>query len=163
LIMKGPTREDDPRLRSRALAAASLLVASGRIRDCGGDAGHRRRAVRADRGDHLPRRRRRRPSIAFIIGVAIGGRNTLIGPVLGAIVVAYAQTTLSEQFPAFWTYFQGATFMLVVAFLPGGIASIKSVIDRARTRSVPPLKPPGERAEPDAAPASANVPEKVSS
>ncbi len=34
------------------------------------------------------------PSIAFIIGVAVGGRNTLVGPVLGAIVVAYAQTTL---------------------------------------------------------------------
>ena len=63
------------------------------------------------------------PSIAFIIGVAVGGRNTLAGPVLGAIVVAYAQTTLSEQFPAFWIYFQGAIFILVVAFLPGGIAS----------------------------------------
>jgi urea transport system permease protein len=74
------------------------------------------------------------PSIAFVIGVAIGGRNTLVGPVVGAVVVAYAQTSLSEQFPAFWTYFQGAMFMLVVAFLPGGIASINSVIARLRTQ-----------------------------
>jgi urea transport system permease protein len=74
------------------------------------------------------------PSIAFIIGVAIGGRATLLGPVLGAITVAYAQTTLSEQFPGFWIYFQGALFMLVVAFLPGGIASIGAVARRLRTR-----------------------------
>ncbi len=75
------------------------------------------------------------PSIAFIIGVAIGGRATLFGPVLGAIVVAYAQTTLSEQFPAFWTYFQGAMFMLVVAFLPGGIASLAGLRGRFRRRT----------------------------
>ncbi|MBB3037521.1 urea transport system permease protein [Hoyosella altamirensis] len=63
-------------------------------------------------------------SIAFIIGVAIGGRTTLLGPVLGAIAVAWAQTTLSEQFPSAWTYAQGALFVLVVGFLPGGIASL---------------------------------------
>lgn len=74
------------------------------------------------------------PSIAFIIGVAIGGRNTLVGPVLGAILVAYAQTTLSEEFPGFWTYFQGALFMLVVALLPGGVASVRSVVTKARHR-----------------------------
>ncbi len=81
------------------------------------------------------------PSIAFIIGVAIGGRATLFGPVLGAIVVAYAQTTLSEQFPAFWTYFQGAMFMLVVAFLPGGIASLTGL--RKRIRRTPAAVEPG--------------------
>jgi urea transport system permease protein len=80
------------------------------------------------------------PSIAFIIGVAVGGRNTLAGPVLGAIVVAYAQTTLSEQFPAFWIYFQGAIFILVVAFLPGGIASVPAAIKRRRSRRA--LSPP---------------------
>jgi urea transport system permease protein len=74
------------------------------------------------------------PSIAFIIGVAIGGRSTLLGPVLGAVIVAYTQTTLSEQFPAMWTYFQGALFMLVVAFLPGGFASIGRIMNRVRAR-----------------------------
>ena len=47
------------------------------------------------------------PSIGFVIGVAVGGRATLLGPVLGAIAVAWAETTLSETFPAGWTYFQG--------------------------------------------------------
>lgn len=64
------------------------------------------------------------PSIAFIIGVAIGGRATLFGPALGAITVAWAQTALSESFPSFWSYFQGALFVLVIAFLPGGLSSV---------------------------------------
>ncbi|MGH4008109.1 MAG: urea ABC transporter permease subunit UrtC [Pseudonocardiaceae bacterium] len=63
-------------------------------------------------------------SITFLIGVAIGGRATLFGPALGAIAVAWAQTSLSESFPSFWTYFQGALFVLVVAFLPAGLSSV---------------------------------------
>jgi urea transport system permease protein len=70
------------------------------------------------------------PSIMFLIGVAIGGRSTLFGPALGAIAVAWAQTTLSENFPSFWTYFQGALFVVVVAFLPGGLASAGTVLRR---------------------------------
>src|SRR5690606_3575513 len=60
------------------------------------------------------------PSLAFLIGVAIGGRTTLLGPVLGAIGVAWAQTTLSEQFPSGWTYLQGILFIVVVGFIPAG-------------------------------------------
>lgn len=62
------------------------------------------------------------PSIAFLIGVAIGGRSTLLGPVLGAIGVAWAQTTFSEQFPSGWIYLQGILFIVVVGFLPAGLA-----------------------------------------
>ena len=64
------------------------------------------------------------PSIAFVIGVAIGGRATLFGPVLGALAVAWAQTALSESFPSVWSYFQGALFVLVIAFLPAGFSSV---------------------------------------
>ncbi len=80
------------------------------------------------------------PSIGFLIGVAIGGRTTLLGPVLGAIAVAWAGTTLSETIPSGWTYIQGFLFMLVIAFLPGGLASLGSVWSglRARLRKPPP-------------------------
>ncbi len=89
------------------------------------------------------------PSIAFLIGVAIGGRATLLGPALGAIAVAWAQTTLSESFPSFWTYFQGALFVLVIAFLPAGLSSVNLLRNplrcagsRARTaESLPPTQP----------------------
>ncbi|MGH3901482.1 MAG: urea ABC transporter permease subunit UrtC [Pseudonocardiaceae bacterium] len=93
-------------------------------------------------------------SIAFLIGVAIGGRATLFGPALGALVVAWAQTTLSESFPSFWTYFQGALFVLVVAFLPGGLSSVVSGLRRpdARTSSADdPVEPPPSTRPPDAA------------
>ncbi|MFF5218073.1 urea ABC transporter permease subunit UrtC [Micromonospora sp. NPDC000442] len=64
------------------------------------------------------------PSIEFVIGVAVGGRATLLGPVLGAVAVAWARTALSERFPGTWTYLQGLLFVVVVAFLPGGLASL---------------------------------------
>ena len=47
---------------------------------------------------------------------------------LGAIAVGYGQSTLSEQFPTNWVYFQGALFIVVMLFLPGGLASIWSNI-----------------------------------
>jgi urea transport system permease protein len=74
------------------------------------------------------------PSIAFLIGVAIGGRATLFGPALGAIVVAWAQTALSESFPSFWSYFQGALFVLVIAFLPAGLSSVNLLRGLSRRR-----------------------------
>ncbi len=64
------------------------------------------------------------PSIAFLIGVAIGGRTTLLGPILGAIGVAWAQTSLSESFPSGWTYLQGVLFIVVVGFIPAGLAGL---------------------------------------
>ena len=63
-------------------------------------------------------------SIMMIAGVALGGRASLLGPALGAIAVGYGQSTLSERFPTQWTYFQGALFIVVILFLPGGIASL---------------------------------------
>ncbi|GAA4558042.1 urea ABC transporter permease subunit UrtC [Pseudonocardia xishanensis] len=89
------------------------------------------------------------PSIGLLIGVAIGGRTTLAGPVLGAIAVAWAETSLSEQFPSGWTYAQGLLFMLVVAFLPGGLASL--VTWRRRSGTVEP--PTASTPEPEPAPA----------
>lgn len=77
------------------------------------------------------------PSIMFLLGVAIGGRDTLTGPVLGALAVAFAQTALSEQFPSAWTYAQGLLFVLVIALLPGGIASIPALLGRVRAENRP--------------------------
>lgn len=74
------------------------------------------------------------PSIAFLIGVAIGGRATLLGPVLGALSVAIAQTSLSSTFPSFWVYFQGLLFVLVIGFMPGGLASLPRLVARLTNR-----------------------------
>jgi urea transport system permease protein len=74
-------------------------------------------------------------SIMLVAGVALGGRSSLFGPVLGAIAVGYGQTTLSEHFPTQWTYFQGGLFIVVLLLLPYGITSLgprlKGLVTRA--------------------------------
>jgi urea transport system permease protein len=70
------------------------------------------------------------PSLELLIGVAVGGRATLIGAVAGTILVNYAKTGLSEHFASGWLYFQGALFILVVAFAPKGLAGIRDVLRR---------------------------------
>ncbi|MFF5362461.1 urea ABC transporter permease subunit UrtC [Streptomyces scabiei] len=72
------------------------------------------------------------PSIGFVIGAAVGGRASLVGAVLGAIAVAWAQSTLSDAFPAAWTYLQGLLFVVAVGFLPGGLASLGTVLRKRR-------------------------------
>jgi urea transport system permease protein len=60
-------------------------------------------------------------SIEMVIWVALGGRATLIGAILGTLIVNFARTLLSEKFPEFWLFFQGALFLIVVTVLPMGI------------------------------------------
>jgi urea transport system permease protein len=49
----------------------------------------------------------------------------------GALLVGYAETSLSEAFPGSWSYFQGAMFVLVILLLPGGLAQLLGLIGRA--------------------------------
>jgi urea transport system permease protein len=60
-------------------------------------------------------------SIEMVIWVAVGGRSTLIGAILGTILVNFAKSLLSEKFPEIWLFFQGGLFLLVVLVLPNGI------------------------------------------
>jgi urea transport system permease protein len=106
------------------------------------------------------------PSLAFLIGVAIGGRSTLFGPVLGAVGVAAAQSGLSSTFPSFWVYFQGLLFVLVIGFMPGGLASLPALVDRwRRTRSAASTAaapaPPAALTAPPAAEEKATMPEEA--
>ncbi|HEY9823860.1 MAG TPA: urea ABC transporter permease subunit UrtC, partial [Stenomitos sp.] len=63
-------------------------------------------------------------SIEMVIWVAVGGRATLAGAVLGALIVNFAKTLLSEQYPEFWLFFQGGLFLLVVTVLPSGFLGL---------------------------------------
>jgi len=74
------------------------------------------------------------PSIEMAIWVAVGGRGTLVGAAVGAVLVNYAHTTLSENYPSGWLYLQGALFIVVVAFAPKGLASLGDVVARLRRR-----------------------------
>lgn len=64
------------------------------------------------------------PSILMVCWVAVGGRGTLWGAVLGALVVNWTRVTVSETRPDDWLYVQGLLFVVVLAFMPGGVAGV---------------------------------------
>lgn len=64
------------------------------------------------------------PSIEMVLWVAVGGRATIIGPVLGVLAVNIVKTGLSESYPDFWSYFLGLLFVIVVVFLPKGLMGL---------------------------------------
>src|SRR5689334_8029348 len=76
------------------------------------------------------------PSIEMVIWVAVGGRGTLIGAVLGALLVNAAKSGLSEQYPAIWQIFMGALFIGVVLLFPNGLVGfVTERWDAFRNRS----------------------------
>ena len=63
-------------------------------------------------------------SIEAVIWVAVGGRGTLYGAIVGAVLVNYAKTYLTGAFPEVWLFALGALFVLVTLFLPRGIIGL---------------------------------------
>ena len=63
-------------------------------------------------------------SIEIAIWTAVGGRGTLIGPILGAIVVTGAKSWFTVAFPEIWLFFLGLMFVLVTLFLPHGVIGL---------------------------------------
>jgi urea ABC transporter, permease protein UrtC len=60
-------------------------------------------------------------SIEMVIWVALGGRGTLLGAILGAVFINYAKSLVSEAMPEGWLFIQGGLFILVVTALPEGV------------------------------------------
>ncbi len=63
-------------------------------------------------------------SIEIAIWAAVGGRGTLIGPIVGAFFVNGAKSWFTQVVPEFWLYFLGALFIAVTLFLPNGIIGL---------------------------------------
>src|SRR5574339_691729 len=63
-------------------------------------------------------------SVEIAIAVALGGRGTLLGPVIGAGVVNGAKSFFTQAFAEYGLYFLGAIFILATLFLPQGIAGL---------------------------------------
>ncbi|ADG92719.1 urea ABC transporter, permease protein UrtC [Arcobacter nitrofigilis DSM 7299] len=68
-------------------------------------------------------------SIELVIWVAIGGRGTLYGAIIGAIVVNFASTYFTSALPEVWLYALGGLFVLVTLYLPKGVVGLISQID----------------------------------
>jgi urea transport system permease protein len=64
------------------------------------------------------------PSVEMVIYAAVGGRLSLVGAVYGAVLVGAAKTFFSENFVEYWMYFIGVLFVVIVMFLPDGLAGL---------------------------------------
>jgi urea ABC transporter permease protein UrtC len=60
-------------------------------------------------------------STQVLVWVGIGGRGTLVGPILGTILVGFLETILSGEYEAIWPLFVGLFFLLIVLFWPKGL------------------------------------------
>jgi urea transport system permease protein len=64
------------------------------------------------------------PSIEMVIFCAVGGRHSLVGAVIGALVVNWGKTLFSESFPELWLFAMGGLFIAVVLAFPRGLAGL---------------------------------------
>jgi urea transport system permease protein len=70
-------------------------------------------------------------SIEAVIWVAVGGRGTLVGAALGAIIVNWGKTFFTGALPEYWLFALGALFVIVTLFLPKGVIG---VLDQFKAR-----------------------------
>ncbi len=78
-------------------------------------------------------------SIEIAVWAAVGGRASLLGPIVGAFIVNGAKSILTVTFPEFWLYFLGALFIAVTLFMPQGVVGLVRQLRRKEERQ-------GERA-----------------
>jgi urea transport system permease protein len=90
-------------------------------------------------------------SLEAVVWVAVGGRGTLIGPVIGAIFVNALKSWATREFPDQWVYILGGMFIIVVLFLPGGIVSLPARLSAVwKRRTAAPVATETEKPAPAA-------------
>jgi len=84
-------------------------------------------------------------SLEAVVWVAVGGRGTLVGPIIGAVSINALKSYATKAFPDFWLILLGLLFLIVVLLLPGGIVSLPERLSTLwrKFRSVPPTPPDG--------------------
>ena len=73
-------------------------------------------------------------SIELVIWVAVGGRASLYGAIIGAILVNYAKTVFTGVFPDEWLYALGLLFVCETLFLPHGIIGLNAIVNKIKQR-----------------------------
>ena len=76
-------------------------------------------------------------SIEAVIWVAVGGRGTLIGAIIGAVLVNLGKTYLTGALPELWLFALGGLFIFVTLFMPQGIVGLFSMRRRRRAPADP--------------------------
>jgi urea transport system permease protein len=73
-------------------------------------------------------------SIEMAIWIAVGGRATLVGGLIGAWLINGAKSFLTAAFPSAWLYVLGGLFVVVTLFLPRGIVGVGQLLRRKRSK-----------------------------
>lgn len=87
-------------------------------------------------------------SIEIVIWVAVGGRGSLVGAALGAVVVNYAKTWFTSAMPEVWLFFLGGLFVVSTLFFPKGLMGalqsdwLRNQWRKVRQKRTPPSTPP---------------------
>ena len=82
-----------------------------------------------------------------MIWVAVGGRGTLVGAILGAVLVNFGKTWFTSALPEFWLFALGALFIFVTLFLPRGFMGLFAPRLRVVPDEPPAESPVGEARE----------------
>jgi urea transport system permease protein len=80
-------------------------------------------------------------SLEAVVWTAVGGRGTLIGPIVGAVSVNAMKSWATRAYPDLWLIILGGMFMLVVLFLPKGIVGIPGMVRSWLSNRKPPEEP----------------------
>lgn len=87
------------------------------------------------------------PSLEVVIWVAVGGRGTLIGALLGAVTVNYGRSVLTNYFPEAWPFILGGLFVIVVTLVPDGLMGmIRQATERRKKTPAPVINAEGSPA-----------------
>jgi urea transport system permease protein len=93
------------------------------------------------------------PSLEMVIWVAVGGRGSLAGAVLGAVSVNYGRSVLTNYFPELWPFILGGLFVLVVLLFPDGMVGMirkgKSLLTQRKAAEEKPAMPDRKVAVPE--------------
>ena len=90
-------------------------------------------------------------SLEAVVWVAVGGRGTLLGPIVGAIAVNWMKSKTTQAFPDLWLIILGGMFVIIVLFLPKGIVGIPAQIKAllAKPQAADPALPIAAPAKPE--------------
>lgn len=73
-------------------------------------------------------------SLEAVVWVAVGGRGTLVGPILGALGVNWLKSMATHKAPEYWLYILGGLFIIVVLFMPKGIVGLPAQLRALKLR-----------------------------
>jgi ABC-type branched-subunit amino acid transport system permease subunit len=76
-------------------------------------------------------------SLEAVVWVSVGGRGTLIGPVIGAFAVNAMKSWATRAYPDLWLLFLGLTFILVTLYMPKGIVGLPAQLGALKKKFFP--------------------------